>query len=286
MQILYPHYDSLAKVLQAAGVPPDFESDGPIRYTHRTTEDMEIYFVANRSEQAVNSSCMFRVTEKQAGLWHPVTGEIRDLPAVSVGDGRTTLALQFAPLESYFIVFCKSPRASEKVIRSFPSQQPVKEITGPWQVAFESKVSEPGQATFDTLEDWSKRPEDKIKFFSGVATYRKTFEAPKLEPDSKGEKQFIDLGVVKNMARVRLNGQDLGIVWCAPWRVEVTGALKPGANELEVTVANLWVNRLIGDAALPQEKRRTWTSNNPYHAGDALLESGLLGPVTLQSETK
>ena len=88
------------------------------------------------------------------------------------------------------------------------------------------------------------------------------------------------------MARVRLNGRDLGVVWCAPWRVDVTDALKPGANVLEITVANLWINRLIGDAALPPEKRHTWTTQNPFKPDSALLESGLLGPVSLQSEVK
>jgi hypothetical protein len=284
---LYPHYDALAKVLQAAGVPPDFETDGPIRYTHRTTDGTEIYFVANRTEQAVDASCIFRVAGKQPELWHPVTGARRTLSAFAVQAGRTTLALRFEPLESYFIVFRKSAGTPEQAAANFTAGQPVQEIAGPWQVTFESKWGAPEQATFATLEDWSKRPEDSIKFFSGLATYRKTFDLPaasRLTPHAS--RTFLNLGAVKNLARVRLNGRDLGVVWCAPWRVDVTDALKPGANELEITVANLWVNRLIGDAGLPAEKRRTWTSANPFKPDGALQESGLLGPVTLQSEMK
>ena len=278
----YPDYNALAKVLQAAGVPPDFEADGPIRYTHRTTGDTEIYFVANRSEQPVDASCVFRVTGRQPELWHPVTGERRRLPAFAVNDGRMTLQLRFEPLESYFIVFRNAAGTPEKASRNFAAMQSVQEISGPWQVAFDSKWSAPEQATFATLEDWTKRPEEGIKFFSGMATYRNTFE---LVADSRNpqpaSRMFLNLGVVKHMARVRLNGRDLGVVWCAPWRVDVTNALRPGANDLEITVANLWVNRLIGDAGLPPEKRRTWASKNPFKPDSALLESGLLGPITL-----
>lgn len=285
IQPLYPHYDALAKVLRAAGVPADFESNGPIRYTHRADGGAEIYFVANRSEQPVDANCIFRVAGRQPELWHPVTGERRALPAFIVKDGRTTLALRFAPLESYFIVFRKSAGSPEKPSRNFADVQTVQEIAGPWQVSFESEVSAPVSATFATLEDWSKRQEDAIKFFSGLATYRKTFDVPDSKLITKKSKLFLDLGVVKNLARVRLNGRDLGVVWCAPWRVEIpNGLLRDHENQLEITVANLWVNRLIGDAASPPEQRRTWTSANPWKPDSALLASGLLGPVILQTE--
>jgi hypothetical protein len=285
IQPLYPHYEALAKVLQATGVPPDFEADGPIRYTHRTDGNTEIYFVANRSEQPVEASCVFRVAGRQPELWHPITGERRNLKSFTVNGSRTTLALRFAPLESYFIVFRQPARAPEKTSRNFATVQAVQEITGPWQVAFGTKWSAPEQATFATLEDWTKRPEVGIKFYSGMATYRKTFDAPDVKSKNKNSKLFLDLGVVKNLASVRLNGRNLGVVWCAPWRVEIpTAALRDRDNQLEITVANLWVNRLIGDAGLPADQRRTWTSKNPYKPDAALLESGLLGPVVLQAE--
>jgi len=286
VQPLYPHYDALAQVLQAAHVPPDFEADGPIRYTHRTTGDTDIYFVANRAEQVVEASCTFRVAGRPPELWHPVTGERRALPAFAVKDGRTTMALRFDPLESYFIVLRKRAAQMRQEPRNYADMQSVQEIAGPWQVAFDSKWSEPEHATFEALDDWSKRPESEIKHFSGMATYRRTFAAPESMVETPAGRLFLDLGVVKNMARVRLNGRDLGVVWCAPWRVDVTKALKPGANELEITVASLWLNRLIGDAGLPPEKRRTWTSANPYKPDAALVESGLLGPVILQRAMK
>jgi hypothetical protein len=96
-----------------------------------------------------------------------------------------------------------------------------------------------------------------------------------------GQKYFLDLGVVKNLARVRLNGHDLGVIWCHPWRIEVSDAIQPGENHLEIEVANLWPNRLIGDQSLPPEKQFTWTTRNPYQKNSPLLSSGLLGPVVL-----
>jgi hypothetical protein len=155
------------------------------------------------------------------------------------------------------------------------------ELTGPWQVSFDPKWGGPENLTFETLEDWTKRKEDGIKFYSGKATYHKTFDAPNAP---RGHRLYLDLGTVKNLAQVRLNGQDLGVVWCAPWRVDITSAMKAKDNQLEITVANLWPNRLIGDQALPAEKRLTWTTWNPFKPDSPLLESGLLGPVTLVTE--
>ena len=150
-------------------------------------------------------------------------------------------------------------------------------MSGPWNVSFDPKWGGPDNVTFETLEDWSKRQEDGIRFYSGTAIYRKTFDAPSLPG---GQRIYLDLGTVKNLARVRLNGQDLGVVWCAPWRVDITGAVKAQGQPLEIAVANLWPNRLIGDQSLPPEKRLTWTTWNPFTKDSPLLESGLLGPVT------
>ena len=138
---------------------------------------------------------------------------------------------------------------------------------------------------FQILEDWTKRPEDGIKFYSGTAVYRKTFDLPAAGSGSQSEmrKSYLDLGVVKNLAQVRLNGRDLGTVWCAPWRVEITGAVKASDNRLEIAVVNLWPNRLIGDQSLPPDKRLTWTTWNPFKKDTPLLESGLRGPVTIRS---
>ena len=171
----------------------------------------------------------------------------------------------------------------EAISRNFPPAQQVAALSGPWEVAFEPKWGGPEHVSFATLEDWSRRPEDGIRFYSGTAVYRKSFDAPKLQ---RGQRMFLDLGRVKNLARVRLNGHDLGVVWCAPWRVDISRRMKPSGNRLEVAVANLWPNRLIGDQSLPAEQRVSWTTWNPFRKDSPLLESGLLGPVTLVTESE
>ena len=133
---------------------------------------------------------------------------------------------------------------------------------------------------------WTSRPEEGIKYYSGKATYRKTFNL-----DHKlvaGERVFLDLGKVQHVAEVRLNGEKLGTLWTAPWHVDITGALRASGNTLDVDVINLWVNRVVGDLNLPKEKRIAVT-HDVFRFGmvrptTPLLKSGLLGPVTLQRE--
>ncbi len=153
-------------------------------------------------------------------------------------------------------------------------------IGGPWQVSFDPGWGGPENVRFDWLADWTSRPETGIKYYSGTAVYRTTFSLP---PGTlvSGRRYYLDLGLVKNLARVRLNGCDLGVAWCCPWRLEATRALRSGQNQLEIDVANLWPNRLIRDAALPPDQRLTWTTRNPYKPDSPLLPSGLLGPVCL-----
>jgi hypothetical protein len=135
---------------------------------------------------------------------------------------------------------------------------------------------------FDKLDDWTKRPEDGIKFYSGTATYRKTFDLPKnLSGKQSASPLYLDLGTVKDLAEVRLNGKRLGVVWTAPWRIDISEAVKDRENELEIDVVNQWPNRLIGDSRLPAEKQLT-KSNYKLKPYDPLVPSGLLGPVTLQ----
>ncbi len=169
--------------------------------------------------------------------------------------------------------------------RNFPEFQPVAEISGPWTVEFDPRWGGPRSVQFDALTDWTTRPEEGIKYYSGRATYRKTFLLPDQQADEPTRKTYLDLGEVKDLAEVRLNGKRLGVVWCPPWRIEITTAVRPGANDLELVVVNQWVNRLIGDARLPREKRLTWTTWSPYKSNSPLLKSGLLGPLRLEQAT-
>jgi hypothetical protein len=178
------------------------------------------------------------------------------------------------------------------------------EITGPWDLRFPANWGAPEHVTLDRLISWSEHPDPGVKYFSGAATYSRTINVP-ATLIGENRRFYLDLGEVAVMAQVKLNGQDLGILWKAPYRVDVTGILRPGDNELEVKVVNLWINRLIGDEQLPEDSERngdgtlkrwpewltrgqpsptgrfTFTSWRLWKKNDPLVQSGLIGPVTL-----
>jgi hypothetical protein len=300
----------LAARARADGLAPDLEirnaaTGATFDWIHRRAEQAEIYFVSNQSATDATADVVFRVVGRQPELWDAVTGTIRDLPAFRLEEGRTVVPLQFAPRQSWFVVFNKEGGAADGR-GNFPSYEELAAVTGPWDVSFDPTWFYPdngmgAKVRFDQLEDWSQRPENAIRYYSGSATYRTTFASPAVVPAAG---VYLDLGTVKNVARLRLNGRDLGVVWTAPWRVDITAALRSGINELEIEVANLWPNRLIGDATLPKEQRRTVTNVRTYDdmssgtygcqkceqrraAGKpaSLLPAGLLGPVTIVRET-
>jgi predicted GH43/DUF377 family glycosyl hydrolase len=277
---LYPAYAATAAVLEQMKVPQDFQSDGPVRYGHRQTASADIYFIANTSNQAMETSCTFRVQQGLPQLWDPVTAEIRPLPQFTHEERTTSVPVTFQPLQSFFIIFPRNAASKPAAIASlvnFPKSKPVSTIEGAWQVSFNPKWGGPENITFDRLQDWSQHSERGIKYYSGIATYRKSFDLPR----QPGNRIYLDLGIVHDMARVKLNGKDLGVVWCAPWRVDISNAIKPGKNQLEIEVANRWSNRLIGDATLPPEERLTKSYVSQFKKDSPLLPSGLIGPVQL-----
>ncbi len=281
----YGDFAAITTVLSEMEVTPDFEADGPIRFTHRRDGEAEVYFVANREPQAVEASCLFRIAGKQPELWDPMTGATRALPQFTERDGRTTIPMRFEAAQSFFVVFRAPAKSNEPGAQNFTPLKPAFSLTGSWEVSFDPKWGGPEKINFDSLADWSQRTEPGIKYYSGKATYRKTFEVPDALL-ALGQKCTLDLGAVKNLARVRLNGRDLGVVWCAPWRVEISEALTKGTNRLEIELVNLWVNRLIGDKSLPENQMYTWTTRNPYKKDSPLLPSGLLGPVSVLTDAK
>jgi len=300
---LYPLYDSTAALLLKSGVNPDFTASGSIRYNHRKFDDRDIYFISNRTSHPVEEICLFRNGSMHAELWDAVTGEIRPLKnLVAQADG-TSLKIKLDASQSCFIVFNQSGSAKPddpSTTENFPQDQPVQTLTGPWLVAFDTTWGGPAKVEFEALTDWTLRPEDGIRHYSGIATYSKTFDLSEISGSLKQTKIFLDLGIVKNLARVRLNGKDLGVVWTSPWQVDITSAVKKKGNKLEIEIANLWANRLIGDESLPDDgikdgqwpdwlikgtprpsSRYTFTTYHYYKKDDPLLESGLLGPVRL-----
>jgi hypothetical protein len=161
------------------------------------------------------------------------------------------------------------------------------EITGPWEVRFPAHWGAPEQITLDHLISLSDSTNAGVKYFSGTATYTKVFDwNPPSNNGRQKSESWLDLGEVQVMAQVKLNDHDLGILWKSPFQVNISAALKPGNNTLEIRVANLWPNRMIGDAALPAKERFTWSSYEPFTTDTPLLKSGLLGPVTLHSSER
>jgi hypothetical protein len=299
---LYPEYAMTAGWLERQGIPPTFTSAGPVRHYQRRTDDHDIFFVSNREAQRTDATCVFRTDGSAPELWHSVTGERRPLPRFTVADDNTlSLPLRFAAHESYFILFSRGPARATPVDppANFSEETVLATLDGPYHVSFDPAWGGPEEpVAFEKPQLWNQHADDGIRHYSGEATYRTTFDAP----DTKSSRVHLDLGVVHKMARVKLNGKDLGIVWTPPYRVDVTGHLRPVDNQLEFIVVNTWVNRLVGDEQ-PENKgvrklvwengmlegkeyaagRYTFTTNSGVNAGTPLQDSGVAGPVRLIS---
>ena len=212
--------------------------------------------------------------------------------------------MQFHPYQSFFVVFDKTMPADRSAVTervNFSVSNPVETIEGSWRVSFDPEWGCPESITFDKLIDWTSHPNRGIKYYSGIATYHKTFDCPEIE-DTKQRRIYLDLGTVHDMARVTLNSKELGVVWCAPWRVDITDAVMEKGNTLEIEVVNRWSNRMLGDTMEPDKNVRTlkWQSGmlggKEYKAGrytfststgpGKLLKSGLIGPVRIRVEQR
>jgi hypothetical protein len=251
-------------------------------YIHRTANGAEIYFVANRSTNFVSMNCVFRVAGKAPEIWDAVSGEHKFAAAYEEKDGRTIVPLEFSPCGSFFVIF-REPSAEHPATATGNSLKfsPLEEINGAWTVHFDPKWGGPESAQFDQLVSWTARSEPGIKFYSGTATYEKTFDWDNSKFKIQNSKLFLDLGDVHELAEISLNGKNLGIAWSPPFRADISGAVKSGENKLEIQVVNFWPNRIIGDASLPPEKRFTQTNIRKLTSNTPLEESGLIGPVRL-----
>jgi len=222
----------------------------------------------------------FRVTGKLPELWHPETG-LSEPVSYNIADGRTTVPLRLEPWGTVFVVFRKATQESSRTLPKVVETR-LTAVEGSWNVSFQPGRGAPSSITLDKLMSWSDSTDAGVKYFSGTGAYTKTIQAP-AHWFKKGTHLWIDLGDVKNLAEVTVNGKPLGIVWHAPFRVDATSALKPGANDVTIKVTNAWVNRLIGDQQPGLTTKYTFADVKPYKANSPLLPSGLLGPVQLYS---
>ena len=317
-----PDRAAAREFLAANGIGPDFAVKGlspsngefspTIDWIHRMLADgTDIYFISNQKCEKIAFVGVFRQPRgRMVELWDAVTGERMAVGTdpIPVGTG-PSVPMELPPYGSVFVVFrsrgsaplpqdtqrarrplpqcngqdARCPSAAAKMAAPHTARtgvSPVQMFPGPWSVTFDPVWGGPKEpVTFTELTDWTTRPEAGIRHYSGTAIYRTTFDAP--TGWTRGQTMRIDLGTVHEVAEVLVNGELAGMAWTAPFAVTASNVKEKG-NVLEVRVTNLWPNRLIYDAGLPEGERLTRTNINPYKPGDPLLPSGLLGPVQIR----
>ncbi len=309
---------SVSEVLARIGVQPDFKTveavpADDVPWIHRRLGDDDLYFVSNQKNQRVKVIGSFRVDGKVPEFWHADTGRVEPARSWTRKDGRTEVELDFDPRGSVFVRFTPGEQKSSPVKSSEPKVPGSIPLSDGWKVRFSPDMGAPAEADFPKLVSWTERTEKGIRFYSGIAKYEReaTIPAAMLKP---GSKIVLDLGAVKNLARITINGTTFPELWKPPFTCDITTAVKPGANKIALEVANVWANRLVGDeqepadiswstgtkgnivvplaefpewlikgTARPSAGRRTFSTWNYIKKEQPLLPSGLLGPVILSS---
>jgi hypothetical protein len=267
--------------LDQIGVGPDFDytgsqGRGEVLFAHRKLADGDSYFLVNRSGKPQTIEARFRVTGKVPELWRAETGKSEPVGYL-IRDGVTKVNLGLSVDESVHVVFRK-PAATNSLALTSAAPVPLAELGGAWNVSFQPGRGAPASARFASLSPLNTNADPGIKYFSGTATYKRLFSAPKgWKP---GQPLCLDLGDVRDLAEVTLNGKAAGSAWHAPYRIDISALALPWNNRLEIQVANTWVNRLIGDAQ-PGATKLTYTAMPSYRADAPLRPSGLIGPVRL-----
>jgi hypothetical protein len=269
--------------LSTIGISPDLtysrpHADTELAFLHRTLPEGEIYFLSNRKNRTETLEVSFRVADKAPELWHAQTGARESASFRSQG-GRTMVPLRLNPYEAVFVIFRQAAATRSRELSPRVSRT-LQVIAGPWTLHFQpGRGAAAAPIILNHLQSWSRNADPGIRYFSGTAIYSTSFDAPRRWFKS-GQQLMLDLGDVREVAEVKINGQPLGVVWNAPYRVDITKALHPGANRVQVKVTNLWVNRLIGDQQ-PGARKIAFVTFIPYRADAPLRDSGLLTPVTI-----
>ncbi|MBQ9874288.1 MAG: hypothetical protein IJM30_07475 [Thermoguttaceae bacterium] len=293
----YPDWSVVQKKLRELKIAPEFESTGDVRWIRRIDGDLDLFYVGERRDEPQTTECVFRVANKAVELWDPMTGRRYRVDDAREESGRTIVPIRFEPSQSFFVVFRPKEEVASAQLQLPPSSEflapkrseTVVDLSEDWTVSFDQNAptnrdfaeGAPKTVSFDLLTDWSKSADPYLRYYSGIGVYQKTFDLPSpLDPNERLALEFDDVQV---MARVELNGRVLGTMWQRPWRIEIPSeVLAEKGNRLEISVANLWCNRLIGDASRPSEERFTRTSNPMWGPGDEqLLPSGLIGKARL-----
>ena len=267
--------------LRSTGLGPDFsyvgESGAKVLFLHRRLPDGDIYFVDNRQAQAERIQASFRVTGKAPEIWRADGGGVEAV-SYRIARDHTVVPLDMDPDGAVFVVFRK-PAMKAAVTVPRRGFRTVMQIGGKWEVSFQPGRGAPARIGLGKLAPLSENADPGVKYFSGTATYRTSFTLP--GPAPRGRRLALDLGKIGDIAEVRINGKLMGTAWKAPYRIDIGPAVRPGRNALEIKVADLWVNRLIGDAQPGVTDKITYTSLPTYRPDAPLRPSGLIGPVTL-----
>ena len=276
---------SVADALVAMHIAPDFtfnssENSTRLEFVHRRLPGADVYFVDNRTDKTVSANAVFRVTGREPEFWYAETGKSNPA-SFTIANGATTVPLKLEPWGTVFVVFRKPTSQTTRTLAA-ENESKLLAMEGPWNVAFQPGRGAPSSIALDRLISWPESEDQGIKYFSGTAIYTKTIDA-KSEWLGKGKRLWLDLGEVRNLAEVEVNGKSLGILWHTPYKVDITDAIRPGANQIAIKVTNAWVNRLIGDQQPDAATKYTFADVTPYKASSPLQASGLIGPVTIDS---
>ena len=270
------------------GLERDLIVPKDIAWTHRQGEQGDIYFIANQLEETRTFTASMRIHGRKPECWNPVTGEINaDIPYEQKSH-RTEVTLTLAPNESVFIVYPAEEddkETSEKERKE--KKDSVKESSETGLEATEYTVTFTANGKTiqrQELFDWSKEEDEQIRYYSGTAVYKTTFRWK--SKVKEGQQVYLNLGKVCDLATVRVNGIDCGTIWTAPYRADITAALKKGVNELEIEVTNTWANALKGADEGKAPFDGIWTNAKYRRAENALLPAGLLGPLNFEVANK
>lgn len=281
----------LEDVLSAMQVGRDFACNcspqTAIHWIHRRTDDVDIYYVSNGTDARQTVEARFRVTGAVPRVWHADSGAV-DPVSYSIANGFTTVDLHLEERDSVFVVF---ERGGAAQFVSVPVVVPeaIAHITTPWEVKFPPNLGAPEQIHLTHLASWTEDARPGVKYFSGTAVYTTTFTAA-ASWFHAGQKLELDLGDVKDLARVIVNGKDLGVLWKPPYRVDISAAVHPGRNTLEVRVTNEWTNRIAGDKKVPPDERvlpgdkeiPPMALHGLFAGPTEPLPAGLMGPVEIE----
>jgi hypothetical protein len=249
-----------------------------ISWIHRRAGDTDIYFLTNMRNQSEEVTVSFRVEGKKPTLWHSDTGEAEAV-SYSIAEGRTNVPLLLEPEQSVFVIFGGSVQGTGEKINN-PSSRTLAVISKPWSVAFQKDLGAPEKIAMTNLQSWTEHADEGVKYFSGTATYTNgvTVDKKWMQP---GARFWLDLGDVKDIAEVLVNGKNVGTLWKPPYKIEITNAIKSGSNAIEIRVTNQWTNRIAGDALHPDKKILSGAGLSFGPPSGDLKISGLLGQVKL-----